>query len=189
MRLAIVVALAAARTCGGSTDAPEPAPAPERASTAAAPEPPVAAGEPLQATIPLFSGDTTDLHALRGKVVILELSATDRPGWSEAHQHYRELLAELEPDRLEVVVVSIDPVVDPLREDWDVDLPPFVLGWDPQGALALRLGVRALPTTFVLDAQGRIVGATAGFDAQTLKQLDRLVREAMALAQKGPAAR
>jgi hypothetical protein len=186
-RFAVVLALAA-RTCSGSSDTPEPAPTLAQSKPAQPPEPPVTDGQPLDATIPLFAGDSTQLSALRGKVVILELSATDRPGWQQAHTHYRALLDELAP-ALEVVAVSIDGAVEPLRAEWDVDPPPFVLGWDPQGALALRLGVKSLPTAFVLDREGRIVGATAGFDAKTLRELDGLVREAMAPARSGPAAR
>jgi hypothetical protein len=176
MRLAVVLALAA-HTCGGPSSTP-PKKTAVPTKPAEPPEPPVSEGEPLDATIPLFAGDSTELSALRGKVVILELSATDRPGWVEAHAHYRELLGEV--PSLEVVAVSIDDAIEPLQAEWDRDPPPFVLGWDPQGALALRLGVKSLPTTFVLDAQGRIVGATAGFDGKTLQEIDGLVREALA---------
>ncbi len=187
MKLALLLALgAAARACGGSSTPPEPAPDASTVAKAQPPEPPVPAGQPLRATIPLYAGDTTELDALRGKVVILELSATDRPGWIEAHRHYRALLRELS-EQLVVIAVSIDGSIERLQSQWDVDPPPFVLGWDPQGALALKLGVRSLPTTFVLDPQGKIVGATAGFDAETLKELDRLV--AKGLAPTGPAAR
>ena len=187
LRFAVVLAVAA-RTCGGSSDVPDIEPAPAQTKPAQPPEPPVADGQPLDATIPLFAGDSTQLSALRGKVVILELSATDRPGWQQAHTHYRALLTELTD--LEVVAVSIDDAIEPLQAEWDVDPPPFVLGWDPQGALALRLGVKSLPTMFVLDREGRIVGATAGFDGgKTLRELDGLVREAMAPARSGPAAR
>jgi peroxiredoxin len=176
MRLALLLA-ATVRLCGSPAEEPVSPPAREEGDPATRPEPPVAEGEPLEATIPLLSGDTTRLSELRGRVVILELSATDRPGWSEAHRHYRSLVAAGD---VEVVAVSADPAPEPLQEDWDTDTPPFVLAWDPQGALALRLGVKALPTTFVLDPLGRIVGATVGFDAGTLAEIDKLVEKARA---------
>ena len=35
--------------------------------------------------------------------------------------------------------------------------PAYHVGWDPQGALALRLGVQVLPTVFVWTLRGRVV--------------------------------
>ncbi len=46
---------------------------------------------------------------------------------------------------------------------------------DPAGALALRLGVAALPAVFVLDPEGKPVGNLASVDAAALVQLDAWV--------------
>lgn len=56
--------------------------------------------------------------------------------------------------------------------EWDRDPPPFLLGWDPAGALALRLGVAALPAAFVLDPRGKPVGNVASVDPSAIEQLD-----------------
>lgn len=46
---------------------------------------------------------------------------------------------------------------------------------DPHGKLARRYGVIGLPTTFVVDSQGRIAGQLTG--AQTFERLRRAVEE------------
>jgi cytochrome c biogenesis protein CcmG/thiol:disulfide interchange protein DsbE len=47
---------------------------------------------------------------------------------------------------------------------------------DPQGKLASRYGLAGLPTTYVIDRQGRIARAMAG--AQTYEKLQQAVEEA-----------
>jgi cytochrome c biogenesis protein CcmG/thiol:disulfide interchange protein DsbE len=69
-------------------------------------------------------------------------------------------------------------------QDAEKDALAFVreFGWrfpnvrDPQGKLASRYGVAGLPTTYVVDPQGRIARTMTG--AQTFEKLVRAVEEA-----------
>lgn len=159
--------------------APEPAPADQppsavdeaSAQASAAPTD----GAPIELDVPLVSGDAEPLAGLRGKVVVLLLSSTDRAGWAEFRAHYEARLQEIGRARLVVITVANDPDAETLQMEWDRDPPPFLLGWDPAGALALRLGVAALPAVFVLDPDGKPVGNLASVDAAALAQLDAWV--------------
>jgi hypothetical protein len=129
-------------------------------------------GAPIELDIPLVSGDAEPLAELRGKVVVLLLSSTDRAGWTEFRAHYEERLQQIGRARLVIVTVANDPDPETLQMEWDRDPPPFLLGWDPAGALALRLGVAALPAAFVLDPRGKPVGNVASVDPSAIEQLD-----------------
>lgn len=129
-------------------------------------------GAPIELDVPLVSGDAEPLAGLRGKVVVMLLSSTDRGGWDEFRAHYEARLEEIGRERLVVITVANDPDAEALQIEWDRDPPPFLLGWDPAGALALRLGVAALPAVFVLDPEGKPVGNVASVDAAALEQLD-----------------
>jgi hypothetical protein len=118
-------------------------------------------GEVLELTVPLMGGRWQPLAELRGKAVLLELSTASAPGRDAAQARWWAL-AEREGERVAVVCVAMDAEASALPERWVDDPPPFVLGWDPQGALAARLGARALPTVVLLDASGRIVGVYEG---------------------------
>lgn len=113
-------------------------------------------GELLEETVPLLSGEALELASLRGRVVVLELSATWVATWEEAHQRYDEILAKNGDDDLVVIVVSLDAERDRLVSEWERHPHPFLLGWDPQGALAARLQVADVPTLFVIGRDGRI---------------------------------
>jgi hypothetical protein len=130
-----------------------------------------AAGDVLDANVPLAHGGVLPLASLRGKVVILELGgAADRDATVEADY---AALAESSGDRLAIVMVALDP------GGWHDDAPPHTLGWDPQGALAAKLHAATLPTVIVLDAEGRIAhqygGARTAGHAETMATAKRLL--------------
>lgn len=118
-------------------------------------------GQVLELTVPLVGGGWQPLAELRGKAVLLELSDAAVAGRDAAQARWRALV-EREGERVAVVCVAMDAEAGALPGSWVDDPPPFVLGWDPQGALAARLQARALPTVVLLDASGRIVGVYEG---------------------------
>jgi len=137
-------------------------------------------GELLEETVPLLSGEALELESLRGRVVVLELSATWVRTWDETHEHYDELLSKSGEEDLVVVVVSLDAERDRLASDWARHPHPFLVGWDPQGALAARLQVADVPTVFVIGRDGRIAHVCSGSDASDQSAITRQVRAAVA---------
>jgi len=129
---------------------PDPAAAPTNRET----------GEQLAVTVPRIDGDALNLADLRGKVVILEVSATWIDSWSASYPLYNTLLEEFD-GQLAAVLVSVDPKREALSPEPAVRSPQFALGWDPQGALAAQLQLAAFPTVLVLDRAGRIAHVQA----------------------------
>jgi len=113
-------------------------------------------GEVLELSVPLLEGGVLDLAELRGRPVLLELADAESPQRESAQARYRAMV-EREADGVVVVSVALDPRTDALPAAWIDDRPPFILGWDPQGALAARLQLVTLPTVVLLDDVGAIV--------------------------------
>ncbi len=137
-------------------------------------------GELLEATIPLLDGDGLSLERLRGRVVVLELTATWADRWAEAYPFYTRLLQQHGPERLAVIVVAMDSERATLSPEPGLRGPGFDLGWDPQGALAARLQAAALPTVVILDRQGRVAFVQAGAPAGATRAIEDGVRQALA---------
>lgn len=153
-----VVATALVLACGpgsrgGAVGGATRAPGAERAPSALSGR----VGQVLELTVPLVGGGAQALAELRGRSVLLELADASAPGRELAQGRWRAL-AEQHGDAIAVVSVALDPEVTTLPARWTDDPPPFVLGWDPQGALAARLQLVVLPTVVLLDARGVIVG-------------------------------
>ena len=113
-------------------------------------------GDVLVLTIPRVGGDILDLRDLRGRVVLIELSATWVEGWRDRYTLYNDLLRTYGADRLAVVLVAMDNEREAITLEPEVRSPGFELGWDPQGAVAAQLQAAAVPTAIVIDRQGRI---------------------------------
>jgi hypothetical protein len=124
-----------------------------------------AAGDELEATITVAGGEAIELSSLRGRPVLLEISASWEPGFGAAHDLYAELLAA-HPE-LAVIVVLAEPDDGAL-----VGLPSGLTpAWDPAGALAAKLSVASFPTMFVIDRSGRISVVVNGWSDAVAEQL------------------
>lgn len=157
--LAAVCGLAAACTRPPTPTSPDPG-----SDTATTPSTPIrhARGEVIDLTVPLLAGHALALAELRGRVVVLEITAASEPSWPASFATYNHLLRQHGSERLAVLVVSVDPERAVLSPEPDLRAHGFELGWDPQGALAARLQMAALPTILVLDRAGRLVHIAAG---------------------------
>jgi hypothetical protein len=83
------------------------------------------------------------------------------------------------PDRLAVIVVALDSERAALSPEPGVRGRGFDLGWDPQGALAARLQVAALPTVVVLDRSGRVAFIQGGAPPGSTVAIEDGIRRAL----------
>ncbi len=110
-----------------------------------------------------LGGRTISLASLKGKVVIVDFWATWCPPCREEIPHFVELYKTYAP-QLEILGLAMDEegaeVVTPFVEKHGVRYPVAL----STEALADAFGgVRGLPTTFVIDPEGRIVKKYLGY--------------------------
>jgi peroxiredoxin len=122
--------------------------------------------EPTEApdfTLQDLNGQPVRLRELRGKVVLLNFWATwcapclhEMPSMErlfQTFQHTAFVLLAISMDRQGAEVAR--PFVDNLRLTFPVLL-------DPASEVARQYGVRGLPTTYLIGADGRLLGAVVG---------------------------
>ncbi len=183
--LALAIPLLIASGCPRANTSATPAPAeaepdplpdlPVLPETAANRE----AGQQLDLTIPLLGAEAIDLASLRGRPVVLDISASWEAGWTETHALEFELATQ-HPE-LAVIIVAAEPDARSLA-----NLPiELMSAWDPAGALAAKLSVAIFPTLFVLDREGKILAVLSGYDDETLIALSQAIDEALGPA-SGP---
>src|SRR5699024_1507042 len=108
------------------------------------------------------SGEHIDLADHRGSVVIVAAWAS----WCTVCRAEMPVFAQAQQDMGEEGVALIglnlqdrpEPAMAFLR-DHDVELPSIV---DSDGTLSVHWGVRGLPTTFLIDREGRVVDVHHG---------------------------
>lgn len=163
IRLRLLLALTALCTACSATRAPAdgtsvPAPA-------TAQEAPTGEGA-LTLQLPKFpGGELHDFASDRGHVVLLDFWATYCEPCRDSLPTYQTFLEKYGAQGLRVYAVSVDEdrnQVAGFIEKFGLQLPVLM---DPEAAASEgTLRVRALPTTFVLDRQGRVRAVHEGWN-------------------------
>jgi thiol-disulfide isomerase/thioredoxin len=123
--------------------------------------------------LPDLDGKVHDLAALRGKVVVVNFWATWCPPCRREMPSLERLRQHLVDKGLAVVAVDVGEDADTVFSfTGQLDpAPAFPLLLDRDSAAMQRWKVKGLPTTFVVDAQGRVIYRAVGgreFDHEAL---------------------
>lgn len=112
------------------------------------------------------------LDALRGKVVLLDFWASWCAPCRRSFPWMNAMQQRHAADGLVVLAVNVDhdrPLADAFLREVPVS---FRLEYDPAGELARRFQVQAMPTSFLIDRQGRVRARHAGY-----REAQRAMRE------------
>jgi thiol-disulfide isomerase/thioredoxin len=123
---------------------------------------PVAATAASGFELPALDGGTVRLDDFRGRVVLLNFWATWCAPCREEMPALAALATQLGPQGLVVLAVSVrEPraTVEPFVRGLGLRFP---VALDQEGTVTARYHVFALPTTIVVDRQGRHVGSVLG---------------------------
>jgi thiol-disulfide isomerase/thioredoxin len=141
-------------------------------------------GEPLELTLPRFpGGEPYSLSSDRGSVVLLDVWATWCEPCKDALPSYAQLAREYGPRGLKVYALSVDEdprQVHAFLAENRVDLPILM---DRSAEVAERLlHISGVPTTFLVDRQGRVRHVHQGFSERSIlqyvSQIEALLAEA-----------
>ncbi|MDX1545958.1 MAG: TlpA disulfide reductase family protein [Rhodothermales bacterium] len=160
--LLALLLLPACEPAGEDEPLGEAAPATPQEAAPAAPTAAADLGPAPAFTLPTLGGDSLSLRDYRGEVVLLNFWATwctpciaEMPDLTALHE-------ELEPHGLTVVGISVNEeaaLIQPFAERLNVTYP---LALDDGSVAEAYGGVWALPTTYLIDADGQIVQRVIG---------------------------
>ena len=122
-------------------------------------------------------GETLELADFGGRVVVLNLWATWCPPCREEMPTLDALQQRLGGDDFQVIALSVDQGGAGIVRDFydEIGIEHLPLYIDSSMRVMSRLGVRGLPTTLVLDRQGREVARLVGkADWATPEMIDYL---------------
>ncbi|MBM3414939.1 MAG: TlpA family protein disulfide reductase [Bacteroidetes bacterium] len=110
--------------------------------------------------LPSASGDTVKLSSLRGKVGLLDFWASWCRPCRVANKGLVKIYSRFKAKGFEIYSVSLDD----RKEDWHKAVKKDKITWlqviDPGGwetPTAQRWGIYALPTTYLIDKEGRLI--------------------------------
>lgn len=179
--LALIVVIAAVIVLLPTGAEPEPQPSDElEASTL------VHAGEEApDFTVGMFDGSTVTLSELRGKVVLLNFWATWCPPCREELTHVQSEIIDRFAGRdflfLPVSRGESRQAVASFRQKTGYDFP---MGLDSTRSVYDRYASNYIPRNFLIDAEGKVVTATIGFEPEEFDELIRAIEATLAQAEQ-----
>lgn len=151
------------------------------APPAHAKKPPAAPATPVAAPkfdLPAREGRVS-LEALRGRTVYLDFWASWCGPCRASFPWMTALYNRYAAQGLTIVAINLDKERD-LAEDFLREFPvSFHVAFDPAGKTADAYGVSAMPSSYLIDPEGRIIHAEAGFDAKNAAAIEAAIQAAL----------
>ena len=120
------------------------------------------AADPQDFTLNLLDGDSVSLSSYRGSVVILNFWATwcppcraEMPSMEALYQRYKDR-------KLEMLAVNLGESANAVRSFVQKSGYTFPVMLDGNNRIGGIYGVEAIPTTFIIDNEGKIIGRVVG---------------------------
>jgi thiol-disulfide isomerase/thioredoxin len=128
--------------------------------------------------LPSLTG-TVSLDSLRGRVVYLDFWASWCGPCRASFPWMTGLDKKYRGKGLQVVAVNLDKdrvAADAFLADYPA---PFTIAFDPKGKTAEAYGVSAMPSSFVIGKDGKVLLRHAGFDPQHTGTVELQIEEAL----------
>jgi peroxiredoxin len=131
-------------------------------------------------SLPELTGQTLDLSAYRGKVVLLDFWATWCDPCREEIPHFVELQTKYRDQGLQVIGISMDDGPEPVRDFYQRFHMNYPVAMGNAKTGELYGGVLGLPIAFLIDRNGRIEAKHIG--ATNLSFLEREIKALLQLS-------
>lgn len=127
------------------------------------------------------TAQAVDLAPYKGKVVYLDFWAS----WCKPCRQSFPWLAEMQQkygkDGFVVIAVNVDKERS-LADRFLADVPhPFLISFDPSGSVASQYGIEAMPSSVLIDGNGKVITTHAGFFERNRDKYEQRIRAALSL--------
>ncbi|RJQ46092.1 MAG: TlpA family protein disulfide reductase [Nitrospiraceae bacterium] len=132
-------------------------------------------------TLKDMSGKDVTLSSFKGKPVLLNFWATWCPYCRQERSHLKTLYEEYKGKDLVIISVSIDRSTRTIKNFMEQNPAPYIVLTDTEGAAAVPYNVMSLPTTYLIDRNGKIsrkfMGMVKWSEKNAKDVVDNLVKQ------------
>ncbi|MBL6690635.1 MAG: TlpA family protein disulfide reductase [Pseudomonadales bacterium] len=126
-------------------------------------------------TLNTLDGEPVSTDSLRGKVLYVDFWASWCGPCKVSFPDMHALQEEFGEEQFQVVAVSVDSNPEDARRFVRRFEPNFLVLSDPEGAIAERFNIPAMPTSFLIDQQGNIRHMHKGYKPGDIDKLKPLI--------------
>ncbi len=128
-------------------------------------------------------GTQFNLSELKGKVVYVDFWAS----WCSSCKASMPWLNKLQNqlgDSFQVVAVNLDEQRETAQAFLQKSGVNLLVAYDPAGTIPEQFGVQAMPTSFLLDKNGKVAFIHEGFNSKDSAELEAKIREVVSSSAK-----
>ena len=130
---------------------------------------------PLKAEI--YDIGELDLESHKGKVVYLDFWASWCKPCRESFPWMNDLLSKYPPDKFTVITINLDAQASEMHRFLDKIPAQFDIYHDASGAIAEKFQLEAMPTSYLIDASGKVVSKHIGFYTSKITEYQKEIEE------------
>lgn len=130
---------------------------------------------PLKADI--YNINQLDLKEQQGKVVYLDFWASWCKPCQESFPWMNSLLQKYPSDKFTIITVNLDAETDAMHRFLDRVKADFDVYHDPSGQIAEQFEIEGMPTSYLIDANGKVVKKHIGFYTKKVDKYEREIEE------------
>ena len=112
------------------------------------------------------------LDSLKGKVIYLDFWASWCAPCKKSFPWLNEIQTKYEKQGFKVIAVNLDKDQELAKRFLKHHPAKFLIGYDPEGKIAIQLKVQGMPSSFLIDRKGNIVSSHVGFKEKNIKSLE-----------------
>ena len=124
-----------------------------------------------------IKGKTIKLSHYRGKVVYLDFWASWCIPCQKSFPVMRKLQRKYKKQGLRVVTINLDKDKKEVKRFLREFRTNFPVALDPKGKIARRYGLKAMPSSYLIDRQGRIRHVHLGFLQKNIKKTEQQIKK------------
>lgn len=130
---------------------------------------------PLKAEI--YDIGQLDLGNYRGKLVYLDFWASWCKPCRKSFPWMNRLLLKFPAEKFTVVTVNLDAETDAMHRFLSKFEANFDIFHDPSGRIAEEFKVEGMPTSYLIDASGKVVTKHVGFFTKSIEKYEQEIKD------------
>ena len=115
--------------------------------------------------------------SLKGQAIYLDFWASWCAPCRKSFPWLNEMQDRYARDGFRVIAVNLDKDEELARKFLRENPVNFLIAYDPAGELASDIKVKGMPSSFLIDRNGKIVSSHIGFREKEVKQMEQKIRE------------
>lgn len=114
-----------------------------------------------------------DLQKMRGQVVYVDFWASWCPPCRKSFPWMNEMHNKYKKEGLKIVAINLDNDREPIQKFLEKNPADFTIAYDPGGNIAKKYNLQGMPTSYIIDRNGKIKKIHIGFRKRDEAELEK----------------